>query len=114
MFYKIHHIFNAKLHRYTIVATLEITKQEYLEAAETAIVADAFYSYHKIGAQVDNLRFDGTVTEKSVDNTEPLTPEEVDAALRQAGYDPDVVGEYFQAVADAAIIARQLGLSGES
>jgi len=37
------------------------------------------------------------------DEVEPETPEEVDAALREAGYDPDQVAARMKAVAQEAL-----------
>ncbi len=37
------------------------------------------------------------------DEVEPETPEEIDAALREAGYDPDNVGARMKAVAERAL-----------
>jgi len=37
------------------------------------------------------------------DEIEPETPEEIDAVLREAGYDPDEVGARMKAVAERAL-----------
>ena len=38
-----------------------------------------------------------------LDEEDPMTPEEVDAELREAGYDPEEVGARMQAVAERAL-----------
>lgn len=40
----------------------------------------------------------------------PETPEEVDAILREEGYDPDEIAAYFRNVADKALALRRMGI----
>jgi len=42
------------------------------------------------------------------DEIEPETPEEIDAVLREAGYDPDEVGARMEAVAERALVDSPL------
>lgn len=42
------------------------------------------------------------------DQTEPQTPEEVDAVLREAGYDPDELATRMDEVAQAALARRRV------
>lgn len=45
---------------------------------------------------------------------EPKTPEEVDAYLRAHGYDPELVGKWGKAIADAAILRQQWAMVKEA